>query len=598
MVQFLYFVLLIVTAYAQSNPVERIKTGQIVGKRITVNGSMEVDAFLGIPFAEPTSGERRFKLPEEKAPWSDVFNATEYGHGCWQLLDTGLPGIQKTGKWNPTVTLSDDCLNLNVWVPYPRPQNGAVLVWIHGGGYYFGTSSSDMYDGKYLAAFEKIIIVSMNYRLDAFGFLSTGDSSAPGNQGLYDQTMALQWVQDNIATFGGDPNSVTIFGESAGGSSVAFHSLSPVSQSLFKRAGIQSGGITPRWAYITQEVALERAKLLARSVECLEDTNGDVRAIPDMIRCLQNVDAKTLLAANPGTGRYLELFFTPVYDGIFLPKHPVDAQDQGSFKQCELIIGSNSNEANIFLYSTAPGFDKDGENLLDYESYKAALRFTFPKFQSFALDAIAFQYRPRKTPNNQSLLRDAIDLAAGDFDFNCPTVELANAYAREGNQVYYYRFEERPSNSPFPEWMGALHGDEIPYIFGIPFDTSFGYSHNERALSRKLMNFWANFARTGNPNSDTSDATDLPYVWPQYDVETQEFLVLNESLAEGTKITGSGVKPQECAFWRDYLPNLDVQTGDIDEVEKQWKEEFDKYSNEYIVDWKVQLEKYKATTSN
>ncbi|XP_072014789.1 cholinesterase-like [Amphiura filiformis] len=568
MVQFLYFALLIVAAYAQTNPVETIKTGRIKGKRISVNGSTEVDAFLGIPFAEPISGERRFKYPVPKASWNGVFNAREYGHGCWQLPDTAFPGFEGTEIWNPTVPLSDDCLNLNVWVPYPRPQNAAVLVWIYGGGYYSGVSSLSLYDGKYLAAIEGIIVVSMNYRVGAFGFLATGDSSAPGNQGLYDQALALQWVQDNIATFGGDPNLVTIFGESAGGASVSCHLLSPVSHSLFQRAGIQSAGITAPWAYITKEVALERAKLLAHSVGCLKDTNGDVQDIPDMIKCLQDVDANDLLlAASPDTGRFLEFSFVPVNDGIFLPKDLVDAQDQGSFKQCELIIGSTSNEGNYFLIYGIPGFNKDEESLLDVEGYVKALSITFSKFsQSFGLDAIAFQYRPWKTPNNQSLLRDAVDLAFGDYAFTCPSVEVAKAYAREGNQVYYYRFEERASNSPFPEWMGVLHGDEIAYIFGIPLDPSFGYSSREGELSRKLMSFWANFARTGNPNSDASDAADPRFVWPQYDVETQEYLVLNEALSGESWIRGSGVKPLECAFWREYLPKLAVQTGSIEEA--------------------------------
>ncbi|XP_072015174.1 cholinesterase 1-like [Amphiura filiformis] len=559
-----------------------------MGKRIIVNGSMEVDAFLGIPFAEPISGARRFKRPVAKTPWSDVFNATEYGHGCWQRPNPSF-----------TVPLSDDCLNLNVWVPYPRPQNGAVLVWIYGGAFVSGINSRSINDGKYLAAYEQMIVVSMNYRVGAFGFLATGDSSAPGNQGLYDQALALQWVQDNIATFGGDPNQVTIFGTSAGGASVSLHLLSPVSQSLFQRAGIQSAGITAPWSYITKEVALERAKLLARSLGCLKDRNGDIQDIPDMITCLQNTNANDLWMASLRSENFFDTFYAPVYDGTFIPEDPVDVQDQGSFKQCELIVGSNSNEGNLFFFIyRVPWFTEDGEGLLDYEGYIEALRYILPKeFHSFGLEAIAFQYRPWKTPNNQSLLRDAVDLVAGDYAFSCTSVELAKAYAREGNQVHYYRFEERPSNSPFPEWMGVLHGNEVPYIFGIPLDPSFGYSSREAELSRKLMRFWANFARTGNPNSDTSDTVDA-LNWPQYDFQTQEFLILNESLADGTGTTGSGVKPLECAFWRDYLPDLLVQTGDIDEVEKQWKEEFDKYSNKYLVDWKVHFDNYKAATSN
>ena len=325
MIRLLCCALLVAAATAQltMNPIETTKLGQVMGKRMTVMNK-QVDAFLGIPFAEPISGERRFSRPVAKAPWGDseVFDATEYGDGCWQVPDTAFPGFEGSEIWNPNVPLSDDCLNLNVWVPYPRPQNSAVLLWIFGGSYWYGVGSLSLYDGKFLAAEENIIVVTINYRVGAFGFLATGDPGAPGNQGLYDQAMAMQWVKDNIGAFGGDPNKVTLFGESAGGASVSLHQLSPVSQSLFQRAGIQSAGPTAPWAFTDRETALNRAKDLAKALGCLQGSNGEERDIPDMVKCLQDVDPNELLPVSWVTGRFLEFPWVPVYDGVFLPEDP------------------------------------------------------------------------------------------------------------------------------------------------------------------------------------------------------------------------------------------------------------------------------------
>lgn len=588
----LYLACILVVANAQesSGPIETITTGRVLGKRMTVFDK-QIDAFLGIPFAEPVSGERRFSLPEQKAPWGDeLFDATNYGDGCWQVPDSAFPGFEGTEIWNPAVELSDDCLNLNVWVPNPRPSNSAVLVWIFGGSFWYGVGSLSLYDGKYLAAEENIIVVTMNYRVSSFGFLATGHESAPGNQGLYDQQMALQWVRDNIAVFGGDPAQVTLFGESAGGASVAFHMLSPMSQPLFQRAGIQSAGPTARWASMTQEEGLRRSKLLGEALGCNSDD------IPDMVTCLQNVDATELAQNSWVTGGFLNFPFVPVYDGVFLPEDPVSAVQNGNFKDCELIIGSNTNEAFFFIIYEVPGFSKDTDSLLDYDAYIEALTYQFPFVNSFGLEAIAFQYRPWQAPHDQALLRDATDLAQGDYSFTCPSVDFAMAYAKADNHVYYYRFEERASNSAFADWMGVLHGDEIAYIFGIPLNESWGYSEQEQLFSRKLMKYWANFAKTGNPNSDMSGVSSDE--WPQYKMDTQEYLVLNESLVDGPAYTGSEVKPLQCAFWKEYIPQLVTKTADINEVEIAWKEEFSKWSNEYIVDWKVQFDKYTAEANS
>ncbi|XP_024001011.2 acetylcholinesterase-like, partial [Salvelinus sp. IW2-2015] len=212
---FLLLSLLASLSCSQSDSPELIVTtraGSLRGIRLPTPDRSHVTAFLGIPFAEPPLGKKRFRKAEPKKPWSGVFDASSYPNACYQFIDTSFPGFQGSEMWNPNREMSEDCLYLNVWVPTsPRPHNLTVMVWIYGGGFYSGSSSLDVYDGRYLAHSEKVVVVSMNYRVGAFGFLALpGSSEAPGNVGLLDQRMALQWVQDNIHMFGGNRKQVMI----------------------------------------------------------------------------------------------------------------------------------------------------------------------------------------------------------------------------------------------------------------------------------------------------------------------------------------------------------------------------------------------------
>ncbi|NXC45228.1 ACES Acetylcholinesterase, partial [Penelope pileata] len=181
--------------------------------------------FLGIPYAQPPLGPLRFQAPRPAQPWPGVRDAGSQPFACFQPVDTTFPGFGGSEMWNPNREMSEDCLYLNVWAPHPPPRRGAaVLVWIYGGGFSSGAGSP--YDGRYLAGAEGVLVVSMNYRVGALGFLALpGHPEAPGNAGLLDQRLALRWVQENIAAFGGDPAAVTLFGESAGAASVGLHLL-------------------------------------------------------------------------------------------------------------------------------------------------------------------------------------------------------------------------------------------------------------------------------------------------------------------------------------------------------------------------------------
>lgn len=218
--------------HTAKGPVRGLATESATGK--------PVDVFYGIPYAKPPVGRYRFRHPKPNDPWKGVLDATVKPNSCFQTVDTFFGEFRGSLMWNANTNMSEDCLTLNVWVPRPRPnasQPAAVLVWIYGGGFYSGTSTLDVYDGRTMVAEERVVLVSMNYRVASLGFLCLDHPEVPGNAGLFDQLMALQWIQENIAAFGGNPRNVTLFGESAGAVSASMHLLSPLSRELFSQVG-------------------------------------------------------------------------------------------------------------------------------------------------------------------------------------------------------------------------------------------------------------------------------------------------------------------------------------------------------------------------
>uniref|UniRef100_A0A8C8IFT1 Carboxylic ester hydrolase n=1 Tax=Oncorhynchus tshawytscha TaxID=74940 RepID=A0A8C8IFT1_ONCTS len=359
---------------SQSDSPELIVTtraGSLRGIRLPTPDRSHVTAFLGIPFAEPPLGKKRFCKAEPKKPWSGVFDASSYPNACYQFVDTSFPGFQGSEMWNPNREMSEDCLYLNVWVPTsPRPHNLTVMVWIYGGGFYSGSSSLDVYDGRYLAHSEKVVVVSMNYRVGAFGFLALpGSSDAPGNVGLLDQRMALQWIQNNIHIFGGNPKQVTIFGESAGAVSVGIHLLSPDSRPTFTRAILQSGVPNCPWATVTPAEAQRRAAMLGKLVGCPSGGNDT-----ELVDCLRNKPPQDLIDQEWQVMPWSAIFrlsFVPVIDGVVLPDNPEAMLSSGNIKDTQILLGVNQDEGSFFLLYGAPASAREQYtyNMLHTEQY-------------------------------------------------------------------------------------------------------------------------------------------------------------------------------------------------------------------------------------
>ena len=283
-----------------------------------------------IPYAKPPLGELRFRKPEPVDDWQGVHEATQLPNSCSQEPSEVFPGFSGEEMWNPNTPISEDCLYLNLWVPtnfrhnnneIRTNNNATVMIWIHGGGYTTGSSSLDIYDGLTLAATNDVIVASFNYRVGAFGFLYLGTDEAPGNMGLYDQAMAMQWIKDNVHFFGGNPNSITVFGESAGAGSITAHLLSPLSKHLVKRAILQSGSVNAPWSHMSAEKSKVLALTLALNVGCIEKGNSSVALennLPYMMQCLRNQDVRNFsLAQNSLYSIVVRFPFVPTVSFAF-----------------------------------------------------------------------------------------------------------------------------------------------------------------------------------------------------------------------------------------------------------------------------------------
>ncbi|KAM5291822.1 LOW QUALITY PROTEIN: cholinesterase [Ctenodactylus gundi] len=583
-IPFCLWLLLLSMFFGNSNTEENIiittKSGKVRGRNLPVLGG-SVTAFLGIPYAQPPLGKLRFKKPQPVKKWSEIWNATEYANSCYQNTDQSFPGFQGSEMWNPNTELSEDCLYLNVWVPAPRPKNATVMVWIYGGGFQSGTSSLPLYDGKFLARVERVIVVSMNYRVGALGFLALpGNPEAPGNVGLFDQQLALQWVQNNIAAFGGNPRSVTLFGESAGAASVGLHLLSPGSHSLFTRAILQSGSSNAPWAVISANDARNRTLTLAKLSSCSKENETEI------IQCLQNKDPQEILLNEVFVLPQVTLFtvnFPPTVDGDFLTDMPDTLLHFGQFKKTQILVGVNKDEGTAFLVYGAAGFSKDNDSVITRKEFQEGLNMCFLGVSELGKESIIFYYTDWTDDQRPEKYREALDDVVGDYNFICPALEFAKKYSDLGSRVFFYYFEHQSSKLPWPEWMGVMHGYEIEFVFGLPLERKANYTKAEEILSRSMMKRWANFAKYGHPNGTQSNSTG----WPVFKSTEQKYLTLN------TESPGIYTKPraQQCGFWTLFFPKVLEMTGNIDEAEEAWKAGVRRWNN-YMMDWKSQFNDY------
>ncbi|XP_032925822.1 fatty acyl-CoA hydrolase precursor, medium chain-like isoform X1 [Catharus ustulatus] len=542
---------------AAEQPEAETKYGRVRGYQFNVDtAERTVNIFLGLPFAKPPVGSLRFSEPQPPEPWEGVRDATSYPPMCLQNKEQGqmFSDMITNRKEKVRLQVSEDCLYLNVYTPVPtgKQEKLPVLVWIHGGGLVFGAASS--YDGSALAAFDNVVVVTIQYRLGITGYFSTGDEHARGNWGYLDQVAALQWIQENIIHFGGDPESVTIFGESAGGISVGALVVSPLAKGLFHKAISESGTVS--LGLFTDQPKEEAQKIAAVAgcqksssaamVECLRGKTEE-----ELIQVTLKMDMTTLqLCSNDSSGKCEQDFFfiSSCVDGVFFPKSPRELLSEKSITTVPYIIGVNNCEFGwglpmIMKYPPfVDGLDKD----VAHQILQANLKKILKGPASEIADRVYKEYIG--DAESPAQIRDGVLDAMGDLYFVISSVDVARHHRDAGNPVYFYEFQHRASSLDglVPAFVKADHGAEIPFVFGKPFLAG-GATKEEDKLSRTIMRYWTNFAKNGNPNGEG-----LVH-WPQYDLEEKYLEIdLEQKVAEK-------LKEHRVEFWAQLMKQ--IQTG-------------------------------------
>ncbi|XP_005052808.1 PREDICTED: fatty acyl-CoA hydrolase precursor, medium chain-like isoform X2 [Ficedula albicollis] len=543
---------------AAEQPEAETKYGRVRGYQFKVDAAERtVNVFLGLPFAKPPVGSLRFSEPQPPEPWQGVRDATSYPPMCLQDKAQGqrFSDMITNRKDRVLLEVSEDCLYLNVYTPVPtgKQEKLPVLVWIHGGGLVFGAASS--YDGSALAAFDNVVVVAIQYRLSIAGYFSTGDEHARGNWGYLDQVAALQWIQENIIHFGGDPGSVTIFGESAGGISVSALVLSPLAKGLFHKAISESGTVA---LGLFTDNPKEDAKKIAAVSGCEKSSSAA------MVECLRGKTEEELLQdsttlqlcsnASPGECKQNFFFVSACVDGAFFPKSPRELLSEKSITAVPYIIGVNNCEFGwglpmIMKYPPfVDGLDKD----VARQILEANLALIIQGPVSEIADRVYKEYI--EDAESPAQVRDGLLDAMGDLYFVISSVEVARYHRDAGNPVYFYEFQHRASSLDglVPEFVKADHGAEIAFVFGKPFLAG-GATKEEDKLSRTIMRYWTNFAKNGNPNGEG-----LVH-WPQYGLEEKYLGIdLEQKVAEK-------LKEHRVEFWAQLKKQ--IQNGRINHTD-------------------------------
>ena len=516
MKEFLFIVLSVclLEIYAEKTVVTKTKVGTIIGSigEVDVFGETKrIARYLGIPYAEPPIGELRFKKPVPIQPFTSQWKAVKHGKACSQTLT--VPNMKD-------LLYGEDCLFLNIYKPNSMESKDhalPVMVFIHGGRFTGG--SADSYDSDTLSLYGNVMVVTINYRVSVFGFLSTGDTHSPGNYGLWDQHMALKWIHYNIDAFGGDPNRVTIFGESSGGASVVYQCLYEGNRGLFQRAIAQSGGLTHSWSF--QKKPKPIAEWFGNIVGCKDMESGP------LVECLRNQPEETLSAVLNDPARHSNIMafpFIPSVDGDFV-KEPIDDMINGDailssdakqfFSSLDFMTGINADEGSIMLR----GFLLLDAEIIPDKSYfenvfvPLSLHVAFgSEVPEIVKDIVTAEYTDWSDQQNGQKIRIKMADLTADHMFSAPMLEASDLHNILGDiskDTYMYLFDALPSKRLYPivpSWSkNASHADELIYLFygeqgghaSLLHGEEYGKREWERAFAKQLITLWTNFAKTG-----------------------------------------------------------------------------------------------------
>ncbi|XP_032784694.2 venom carboxylesterase-6 [Daphnia magna] len=540
--------LFVFQCHADEQPVVNIPfLGSLRGSVMVSASGRKFNAFRGIPYAQPPVGDLRFNDPIPAKPWTGtLLDATKEGPTCLQFdLVTKVTAGQ------------EDCLVLNVYTTNVDASENPlpVMVWIHGGGFTTGSGNSDtdLYGPGYILD-RDVVLVTLNYRLGSFGFLSTEDKEAPGNYGLLDQSLALKWVRDHVHHFGGNTNSITIFGESAGGASVEYQVLSPYSKGLFHRAIAQSGSTRCPWAHTKSIGAYTR--ILAEDVNC-PTTNSK-----ELLKCLRSKDVKEFLDSKKKMGMIaglglLPIAFVPRVDAErefpFLPDTPERLVANKQFNQVPFIGGLTENEGGLFAASLAT-LDGEGMNEFKTDPVKNVLHILAMENRKggpqIAQKVYDYYFSSAKT--DEDIISQYGELSSDIGFFKCVDDSVKALAQHNAYPVFYYQYAHRGQLSlveildiPKDSDFGVAHADEILLMF--PNYLMPRLSHpNDLKVSKMLLDLWTSFAADGIPQSDDVVDKWLPTTREQVRylrIEANNPKLINNSMPFQSKLD----------FWKNLL---------------------------------------------
>jgi para-nitrobenzyl esterase len=468
----------------------QVREADVTSGRVTGVPSDGVISFKGIPFAAPPVGPLRWRSPQSVKPWTGVKEASSFAPGCIQ--NTSL-----TGRFGAPPALSEDCLYLNVWTPAKTANDKLpVMVWIYGGAFTGGMTSIPTYDGTHLAQ-KGVVLVSVAYRLGAFGFLADAEltrenGGSSGNFGLEDMIAGLKWVKSNIGKFGGDAARVTIFGESAGGIAVSMLSASPAAKGLFQGAISESGGnFGP--SRIDQGAAEGGVTMVTLKMAEVSGHQFLEKLGVNNIKAARGLSAEEIQA---GLGQVAQTRFWPVFDGKVLPGDQYELYQAGHFNDTPVLVGTNSDEGASFA---RPGVTE--------ASFEEQVRAGYGKQADAILAAYPHATDEQAVQSSRDLFRDSV--------FAWPTWAWASLQSQKGKgKAYVYYFDHKTARTPH----GAQHASEIGYVFHNLGARAPAPEPEDIAVSDLMSAYWTNFAKTGNPNGPGLPA------WPAFSESAQRVM--------------------------------------------------------------------------
>ncbi|XP_053571924.1 thyroglobulin [Bombina bombina] len=518
--------------------------GPVLGKSqaILIGSSLKnVNQFLGIPYAAPPVGDKRFH-PPQPFTWTGTWNSTTSRASCLQ------PGDGKAQY----SSVSEDCLYLNVFVPQNIGTNAPVLLYFYNSPSDYSENGQTFIDGSHQAAIGNIIVVTASFRVGVFGFLLTGTTVPSGNWGLLDQAAALKWVQENIVHFGGDPGMISLAADRSGADASSLHLLLPEIKP-FRRAILMGGSAFSPALVISERRAQEQLNFLAKEVGCNASGSNDV------LTCLRSIDADVINAAQTKLLAVRGPFQTwgPVVDNFYIRESPSRLLEQRALQKVDLLIGSSEQDGLISRAKAIKRFEESegrgNSKTLFYQALQNSLGGE--EMNPLVQDAAVWFYSLEHSTDDYAGFSRGLENSTRDHFIACPSIRMARHWSEnsKGN-VYMYHMPQSVSQSS----TSLDLPEDVIYAFGLPFHSNYKnqFSIEERDLSLKIMQYVANFVKTGNPNFSYTFSRKvsrgLP-AWSLYRANSNGRNYMEFSISLGTK---QGLKEKECSFWNDYIPAL------------------------------------------